>query len=209
MSAATGTGKSAATFGTGEKPKLSSHSFAHFVEVALSQGVRQPSHRAQRRFRVARHDLRHGVADQGDRHRAVDHDSDRPRQAEIKDKVAKYIPEFAQNGKQDITIEDAPAASRRADSRQRHHRLRAGPAQAWKNIYALTPQWKPGTHFAYSDVGYIDAGETGRSGQRPAAGRVRAEQKFSSRWGWLTRSTSRRPIGKRLSPRRSSATVTG
>ena len=34
-----------------------------------------------------------------------------------------------------------------------------GPAGAMRRIFAAAPQWEPGTHFAYSDVGYIVLGE--------------------------------------------------
>src|SRR5206468_1574271 len=29
----------------------------------------------------------------------------------------------------------------------------------WRNLFALEPKWKPGTHFAYSDVGFITLGK--------------------------------------------------
>ena len=77
----------------------------------------------------------------------------------IRDKVAKYVPKFAQNGKQDITIEMLllHIGGLVPDNEQSDYDQ--GPTEAWKRIYALKPQWQPGTHFAYSDVGYIVLGE--------------------------------------------------
>jgi uncharacterized protein YbbC (DUF1343 family) len=77
----------------------------------------------------------------------------------IKDKVAKYLPEFAQNGKQDVTIEDLLLHRGGLIPDNAISDYDAGPVQAWKNIFALPVQWKPGTHFAYSDVGYIVLGK--------------------------------------------------
>jgi uncharacterized protein YbbC (DUF1343 family)/CubicO group peptidase (beta-lactamase class C family) len=77
----------------------------------------------------------------------------------VTDKVAKYIPAFAQNGKQDITIEQLllhrGGLLPDDDIADYDH----GPAQAWKNIYATRPESRPGTRFAYSDVGYIVLGK--------------------------------------------------
>jgi len=77
----------------------------------------------------------------------------------LMDKVAKYIPEFAQNGKQDITIEQLLLHRSGLIPDNDIADYSAGPAEAWKKIYALKPQWPPGTHFAYSDVGYIVLGK--------------------------------------------------
>jgi len=77
----------------------------------------------------------------------------------IKDKVAKYLPDFARNGKQDVTIEDLLLHRGGLIPDNAISDYDAGPAQAGKNIFALPVQWKPGTHFAYSDVGYIVLGK--------------------------------------------------
>ncbi|MCS6818233.1 MAG: DUF1343 domain-containing protein [Blastocatellia bacterium] len=84
------------------------------------------------------------------------------------DPVARYIPEFAQNGKERITIEQLlmhrgglVAGNDLADYRD-------GPEKALERIYALGTVAEPGTRFIYSDVGYIVLGELVRrvSGQR-------------------------------------------
>ena len=77
----------------------------------------------------------------------------------VKDKVSKFIPEFAQNGKQDVTIEMLLLHWAGLIPDNDLSDFEKGPVQAWKNIYALKPKWDPGTHFAYSDVGYITLGK--------------------------------------------------
>jgi CubicO group peptidase (beta-lactamase class C family) len=73
--------------------------------------------------------------------------------------VAKYIPEFGQNGKERITVEmlllhrgglvpDNPMSD-----------YKGSPAESIRNVYALKPKWEPGTHFAYTDVGFIVLGQ--------------------------------------------------
>ncbi len=77
----------------------------------------------------------------------------------LDDPVARHIPEFGQNGKQDVTvlqllthqgglIPDNPLADY-AD----------GPAKAWQRIWALKPHVPPGSKFVYTDVGYLVLGE--------------------------------------------------
>jgi len=77
----------------------------------------------------------------------------------LEDRVAKHIPEFGQNGKEDVTVfqllthqggivPDNPLADY-AD----------GPEKAWQRIFALKPRVPPGSKFLYSDVGYLVLGE--------------------------------------------------
>jgi CubicO group peptidase (beta-lactamase class C family) len=77
----------------------------------------------------------------------------------IKDPVAKYLPEFGNNGKEKITIEmlllhrgglipDNPLKD-----------YQSGVETAWGNIMKLKCKWEPGTHFAYSDVGFLVLGK--------------------------------------------------
>jgi len=77
----------------------------------------------------------------------------------VTDKVSKYIPDFAQNGKQDITIEQLLLHRGGLVPDNDISDYANGPAEAWTRIYALKPKWEPGTHFAYSDVGYIVLGK--------------------------------------------------
>jgi len=77
----------------------------------------------------------------------------------LDDPVAKHVPEFGQNGKQEITVfqllthqgglvADNPIAD-----------YRDGPQRAWERIFALEPVVEPGSKFLYTDVGYAVLGE--------------------------------------------------
>jgi uncharacterized protein YbbC (DUF1343 family)/CubicO group peptidase (beta-lactamase class C family) len=77
----------------------------------------------------------------------------------VHERVAKYIPEFAANGKEEITVEqlllhwsgmipDNPISD-----------YDKGPEEAWKNIFKLKPTTQPGTSFRYSDVNFEVLGE--------------------------------------------------
>lgn len=88
-------------------------------------------------------------------------------QVDLEAPVARYVPEFAQNGKEAITvfqllthqgglIADNPIAD-----------YLDGPQKAWKRIFALKPVVEPGTRFLYTDVGFMVLAELVRrvSGQ--------------------------------------------
>ena len=73
--------------------------------------------------------------------------------------VASYIPEFGNNGKEKITVRmlllhhgglipDNPMSDYVGTREEMIAR-----------IYASKPRWEPGTHFAYTDVGFIVLGE--------------------------------------------------
>lgn len=77
----------------------------------------------------------------------------------LNNRIADYIPDFAQNGKQDITIEQLLL-----------HRGGLTPDNSLKDyvgtrkdmidrIYALPTRWEPGTTYKYTDVGFIVLGE--------------------------------------------------
>ena len=77
----------------------------------------------------------------------------------LRDPVATYIPEFAQQGKDAITVEhllthqgglipDNPLAD-----------YQQGVEEAWKRIWALKPKVEIGTKFIYTDVGFLVLGE--------------------------------------------------
>jgi uncharacterized protein YbbC (DUF1343 family)/CubicO group peptidase (beta-lactamase class C family) len=80
-------------------------------------------------------------------------------QVRLADPVAKYVPEFGQNGKEEITvfellthqgglIPDNPLAD-----------FDDGPKLAWERIFAVKPIVEPGTRFIYTDVGFLVLGE--------------------------------------------------
>ncbi|MBI1766416.1 MAG: DUF1343 domain-containing protein [Acidobacteria bacterium] len=75
------------------------------------------------------------------------------------DPVARYIPEFAANGKQNITVEQLliHRSGLIADNDIKDYEQ--GPAQAMLNIWKLAPLNAPGTKFIYSDVNFITLAE--------------------------------------------------
>jgi uncharacterized protein YbbC (DUF1343 family) len=75
------------------------------------------------------------------------------------DKVATHIPEFAQNGKEDITVEQLllHTSGLIADNSLKDYD--DGPAKACERIHALKPTVPPGSKFIYSDVGFMVLGE--------------------------------------------------
>lgn len=75
------------------------------------------------------------------------------------DAVARYIPEFGQNGKQGITVEQLLVHRGGLIADNDLDDYRDGPDEAMKRIYQLAPVVEPGTRFIYSDVGYIVLGE--------------------------------------------------
>lgn len=76
-----------------------------------------------------------------------------------KEKVAKYLPDFARNGKEDVTVEQLLLHWSGLIPDNDLADYKDGPAAAIDRVYALKPRWTPGTHFAYSDVGFIVLGE--------------------------------------------------
>ena len=72
--------------------------------------------------------------------------------------VAKYIPRFGNHGKEKITVRMLllHRSGLIADNPMADY---ATAAQAIQRIMESTPKWEPGTHFTYSDVGFIVLGE--------------------------------------------------
>ncbi len=85
----------------------------------------------------------------------------------LRDRVAQYIPEFAQNGKQSITVEQLLTHQGGLVPDNPLSDYQDGPQKALERIFALKPTVEPGTRFVYSDVGFIVLGELVRrvSGQ--------------------------------------------
>lgn len=71
------------------------------------------------------------------------------------DPVARYVPEFAANGKDKITVEQLllHRGGLIPDNPLRDYQQ--GPEKAWQNIWQLDLIYPPGTDFRYTDVGYI------------------------------------------------------
>ena len=75
------------------------------------------------------------------------------------DRVARHIPEFGQNGKDEITVHQllTHQSGLIADNPLKDYE--DGPEKAFERIWALGTTADPGTKFIYSDVNYIVLGE--------------------------------------------------
>jgi CubicO group peptidase (beta-lactamase class C family) len=73
----------------------------------------------------------------------------------LRDPVARYIPEFGANGKESITVEQLLLhwGGLIADNPLKDYA--DGPQMAMQRIWGLAPRAEPGTKFEYTDVGYI------------------------------------------------------
>jgi len=74
------------------------------------------------------------------------------------DPVAKYIPEFAQNGKQDITIRQLLVHYSGLAPDLDLTKPFAGKDVAYAMAFAETPVWPPGSRFVYSDINFVVLG---------------------------------------------------
>ena len=81
----------------------------------------------------------------------------------LTDPVANYLPAFAANGKQSITVEQLLLHRGGLIPDNPLPDYDKGPREAMANVFNLAPQWPPGSRFAYTDVGYIVLGEVVRA----------------------------------------------
>ncbi|MDA1230175.1 MAG: DUF1343 domain-containing protein [Planctomycetota bacterium] len=82
---------------------------------------------------------------------------------ELNASVASYLPEFAQNGKDSITIQHLLTHTGGLIADNSINDYANGPAEAISRIYALKPTAAPGESFTYSDVGFIVLGQVVKS----------------------------------------------
>src|SRR5438309_1659326 len=73
----------------------------------------------------------------------------------LNDRVAEHLPEFGQNGKDKITVEQLLLHISGLTGDNPEADYRDGPKKALEHIYQLNLQSEPGSKFRYSDVGYI------------------------------------------------------
>ncbi len=76
----------------------------------------------------------------------------------LNDPVAKYLPEFAQNGKQDITLRQLLTHFSGLDPDLDLKTPWEGKETAYRMAFAETPQDAPGSKFTYSDINFIVLG---------------------------------------------------
>jgi uncharacterized protein YbbC (DUF1343 family)/CubicO group peptidase (beta-lactamase class C family) len=77
----------------------------------------------------------------------------------LNDPVAKYLPEFAQNGKDDITVRQLLTHYSGLEPDLDLKAAWAGKQTAYGMAWAETPVDPPGSRFSYSDVNFIVLGE--------------------------------------------------
>jgi len=80
-------------------------------------------------------------------------------QLKLDEPVATYLPEFAANGKEKVTVEQLFIHTSGLIPDNSLSDYDDGPDQAIKNVFALKLQTPPGERFAYSDMGFIMLGE--------------------------------------------------
>ncbi|GAB5442466.1 MAG: hypothetical protein Fues2KO_28150 [Fuerstiella sp.] len=74
---------------------------------------------------------------------------------DVNARVSKYVPEFAANGKQDITVHQLLTHMGGLIPDNSLKDYLDGPEKAFERIYALGTYKEPGTKFVYTDVGFI------------------------------------------------------
>jgi len=76
----------------------------------------------------------------------------------MNDPVAKYLPEFAQNGKEDITVRQLLTHYSGLEPDLDLKTAWEGKETAYRMAFAETPAEPPGSHFTYSDINFIVLG---------------------------------------------------
>jgi uncharacterized protein YbbC (DUF1343 family)/CubicO group peptidase (beta-lactamase class C family) len=76
----------------------------------------------------------------------------------LNDPVAKYLPEFAQNGKDDITVRQLLTHYSGLEPDLDLKMAWEGKETAYRMAFAETPQDAPGSKFSYSDINFIALG---------------------------------------------------
>ncbi len=74
---------------------------------------------------------------------------------DIDDPVSNYIPEFAQNGKENVTIKNLLLHNSGLPSFKPFYKKYSSPDEVISDIYSTPLQYQPGTKTVYSDLGII------------------------------------------------------
>ena len=77
----------------------------------------------------------------------------------LSDAVAQYIPAFAANGKENVTIEQLLLHRGGLVPDNSIKDYDDGPASAWEKILTTRPTYEPGTKFIYSDMSFLVLGK--------------------------------------------------
>jgi uncharacterized protein YbbC (DUF1343 family)/CubicO group peptidase (beta-lactamase class C family) len=76
----------------------------------------------------------------------------------MNDPVTKYLPEFAQNGKEDITIRQLMVHYSGLPEDLELGKKWEGKETAYRMAFEVAPEWSPGSTFVYSDINFIVLG---------------------------------------------------
>jgi CubicO group peptidase (beta-lactamase class C family) len=76
----------------------------------------------------------------------------------LNDPVAKYLPEFAENGKEDITVRQLLTHYSGLRARSGFKTAWEGKETAYRMAFAARPRTRRGRSFSYSDVNFIVLG---------------------------------------------------
>jgi len=76
----------------------------------------------------------------------------------LNDPIAKYLPEFGQNGKEDITLRQLLTHYSGLEPDLDLKTMWEGKETAYRMAFAATPQDPPGSRFSYSDINFIVLG---------------------------------------------------
>ncbi len=118
----------------------------------------------------------------------------------LDDPVSGYIPEFAQQGKKDITVYHLLMHEAGLIPDNALDDYRDGPKTAMDRVCALQPRAKPGQRFIYSDVGYIVLGELVRRVSGRSVHEFSHEQVFAPLGMTETGYLPGEPLRKRAAP---------
>lgn len=77
----------------------------------------------------------------------------------LDDKVSKYIPQFAQNGKKEITIRNLLLHNSGLPAFKRYYEMYNNAADVLNDIYTTKLEYPTGTKTVYSDLGIITLGK--------------------------------------------------
>ncbi|HOW71617.1 MAG TPA: DUF1343 domain-containing protein [Phycisphaerae bacterium] len=80
-------------------------------------------------------------------------------QLNLSDRVSRYFPDFAANGKRDVTVEQLLLHRGGLVPDNSLNDYKGTPAESLAKIFALKTIYDPGAGFDYTDVGYIMLGE--------------------------------------------------
>ena len=75
------------------------------------------------------------------------------------DRVAQHLPDFGQNGKHKITVEQLLLHTSGLIADNPETEYLEGRSKGLESVYQLKPEAEPGARFRYSDMGYIVLGE--------------------------------------------------